>query len=245
MIPKFIKYIFLTLILVSLSANLSAKRKITFLSEDGVTISADLYFKGNEYPYIIMFHQDGSSRGEFNTIAERLVELNYNCLAVDLRYGGTINYVDNETTLSAKQKGAECNYTESGKDVHAAINYAYKISGKPVILLGGLFSASLCIKHSINNGRIAAVVAFDPGEYLKPGYSLKENTKNVDKPMFIASEKKNLSYVKEIFTETDPKYITYFSAASQNNAKGAKVLWPKNENNQEYWLALLMFFSKL
>jgi len=222
-----------------------AKKKITFMSEDGVSITADLYYKGNDYPYVLMFHQDGSSRGEYNDIAERIVSLDYNCLAVDLRVGGRINYVENETAEYAKNNGFVSNYIEAEKDMDAAIDYVYKKSRKPIILFGSSFSSSLCLKLAINNARISAVVAFDPGEYLKPEYTLNENIHDIDKPVFVATNKTKQPYVKKMFEAADSKQLTFFISSDQNGETGAKALWPDSKNNKESWLALLMFFSKL
>ena len=57
----------------------------------------NIYLKDYNYPFILFFHQEGSSRGEYAGIAKKFFNLNYNCLAVDLRYGGESNYIKNET----------------------------------------------------------------------------------------------------------------------------------------------------
>ena len=222
-----------------------AKRKVTFLADDGVTITADLYFKEARLPYVVLFHQDGCSRGEYNEIAEKIMNLNYNCLAVDLRCGDQVNYVENETARYAKNYGYKCTYNTSEHDVRAALQYAYKKSEQPVILFGSAFSASLCLKVALNDARISAVVAFDPGEYLKPEYTLKEHMKDIDKPVFIAANKANLPYVKKMFLDTEISHLTYFTPSNGKGERGSKALWEKSANNKEYWLALLMFFSKL
>ena len=70
---------------------------ITLSSADGLEITADEYVVSDTLPYILLFHEQESSRGEFQTIAQRLCKMNYNCLAVDLRNGGNNNNVSNET----------------------------------------------------------------------------------------------------------------------------------------------------
>ena len=238
-------YLLYLMLLLSVSLQLSAKRKITFISEDGVTVTADLYFKSKELPYVLLFHQDGYSRGEYNEIAEKIMNLNYNCLAVDLRSGDRVNYVENETARFAKLHGFATDYAAVEKDIKAAIAYAYKKSEQKVVLFGSSYSAALCLKQAINNGRVMAIVTFDPGEYLKPAYSLKDNMKEIDKPVFVATNKSNYPFVKEIFADTDPGLLTYFTPSNGKGEHGAKALWAESENNKEYWLALLMFFSKL
>jgi len=240
---KKIKYVLILFLFIHIHS--FAKKKITFISEDGVTVTADLYLKGNDYPYVIMFHQDGSSRGEYNEIAEKIMNLNYNCLAVDLRCGDRINYTENETAQFAKNNGFQSNYIESEKDVRAAVAYAFKKSDQAVILFGSSFSASISLKVAINNARISAVVAFDPGEYLKPVYILQDNLKEIDKPVFVAANKSNYSYIKNMFANVPSEYVTMFTPVNGKGEHGSKALWADSENSKEYWLALMMFFSKL
>ncbi len=242
---KLLKYVCICVLVFTNTYSIFAKRKVSFLTEDGVNVTADLYFKSNSYPYIVLFHQHSSSRGEFNEIAERLTELKYNCLAVDLRNGESENYVQNETASYARNKGYICDYAEAGKDVEAAIKYAFKESGQAVVLLGSFYSATLSLKYSINNGRVSAVVAFEPGEFLKPGYVLEEHIKDIDKPVFIASKNTSMEYIKKMLKLAGSNYVTYFTPSNEKGPGGAKALWKESENNKEYWLALLMFFSKL
>jgi dienelactone hydrolase len=234
-----------TFFILAFPALLFAKKKVAFLSEDGVVVTADQYIKSTGLPYVILLHQDNSSRGEFNGIAEKIMELGYNCLAVDLRKGGRFNYVENETSLDARYKGKSAHYIDAELDLQASIAYAFKKSGKAVVLLGGTYSASLCIKAAINNARVSAIVVFHPGEYLKPSYTLQEHTGELDKPVFVAANKSGMPHAKTIFENTDPAYLTFFYPAKDDSVVGARVLDVKNKNQDEYWLALLMFFSKL
>lgn len=215
------------------------------MSEDGVTITADLYFKSSDVPYVLMFHQDNSSRGEYIDIAPRIMDMGYNCLAIDLRLGRSANYIDNETSKYAREKGLQPTYLETENDFAAAVEYAFKKSGKPVLLFGSSFSSALCIKTGINNARVGAMILFEPGEFLKPDFLIKQKASEIDKPVFIATTSDNLSYTKNLFVDTDASYLTYYHPNSPTNLKGAKVLWPDNKSNKDYWLSLLLFFSKL
>jgi len=130
-------YIFLA---ISLSIAQVVKEKVTFEAEDGIEITADKYLENEEYPYILLFHQAGSSRGEFNDIAERFLKLRYNCLAVDLRSGDNSNYVKNETALKAGGQHSSVSFLDAAQDIRAAIDYAWNLNPKEVILLGSSFS---------------------------------------------------------------------------------------------------------
>ncbi len=98
------------------------KEKVSFPSGDGLEITADKYLVNEEYPYVLLFHQAGSSRGEFRDIAEKFLKLRYNCLAVDLRSGDNANYVNNETASRARGAGKSVNFLDAMGDMSAAID---------------------------------------------------------------------------------------------------------------------------
>ena len=69
----------------------SSSETVTFPSEDGLLITADIHapYGNGEAPIIVLFHQAGWSRGEYAEIAPWLNTLGYNCMAVDQRSGET------------------------------------------------------------------------------------------------------------------------------------------------------------
>ena len=79
------------------------KEIVTFQSADSLVLTADHYFLADSLPYLILIHQQGSSRGEFETLAERFQKMDYNCLAVDIRNGGNANFISNETVRRFRQ----------------------------------------------------------------------------------------------------------------------------------------------
>lgn len=69
---------------------------VTFETEDGLVVTADVYVSQPESaPFILLFHQAGFSRGEYRPIAPKLNELGFNCMAVDQRSGNMANGVVN------------------------------------------------------------------------------------------------------------------------------------------------------
>ena len=61
-----------------------APQEITFPSEDGVDITADLYMAhaDKQTPFLVLFHRAGWSRGEYREVAARLNQLGWNCRVV-------------------------------------------------------------------------------------------------------------------------------------------------------------------
>ncbi len=224
--------------------NLEAQEKVTFTAEDGLKITADLYEANPTKPYILLLHQAGYSRGEYLQIAHKIIKFGYNCLAVDLRSGGEVNYIQNHTALLAVQQGYAADYLSSEKDIKAAINWVKERSNDPVILFGSSFSASLSLIIAKNNPDVKAVIAFSPGEFFGPGLSIKTEIKDLNKPVFAASSFREYPYLDTLLLFVSDTNKTIF-APKNGGEHGAKALWKSNPNNQEYWLALTMFFSKI
>ncbi len=232
---------FFFLILVAQSAN-SQKRTISYLSEDSVEIFADIFYSKNDNPYVILFHQENSSRGEYKTIAERLLNLEYNCLAVDLRVGGETGFIENKTIKSVKK-----NYSLADclADIEASIDYAYSKTKKPVILFGSGFSASLCLIAAKNNKKVQSVIAFSPGEYLKPSISIKDELTNYDKKVFVGTRKDESEYAKELMSPVTNSLKTFSAYESSMQMRGSFLLDEKNKSSDKFWLDLLLFFKQL
>jgi dienelactone hydrolase len=230
--------------LLSLLLLQGTKEKVSFLSGDGLEITADNYLANEEYPYILLFHQAGSSRGEFRDIAEKFLKLRYNCLAVDLRSGDNANFVNNETASRARETGKSVNFLDALEDVSAAIDYAYDLNSKEVILLGSSYSASLAMLEGLNNPKVQAVIAFSPGEYFGKDLRLEDSLKTCSKPLFVAVTEREQPYVKQMLSALPEDDYTLFQPDTLG-VHGARALLDDNPTKDEYWLALLMFINSL
>jgi pimeloyl-ACP methyl ester carboxylesterase len=234
----------LAVMLLSLTMLQGNKEKVKFPSEDGLEITADKYLVNEEYPYILLFHQAGSSRGEFRDIAEKILKLRYNCLAVDLRSGDNANFVNNETASRARGAGKSVNYLDARDDMVAAIDYAYDLNARDVILLGSSYSASLALLEGMTHPRVGAVIAFSPGEYFGNDLRLEDSLKTCSKPLFVAVTNREQPYVKQMLSAFSEDDYTLFQPDTLG-VHGARALWDDNPGKDEYWLALLMFINNL
>jgi len=224
---------------------LGAQEKVSFTAEDGLPVTADLYKVNPDKPYVILLHQASYSRGEYKHTARKIVKFGYNCLAVDLRSGGEVNYIQNHTALLAVQKGYSTDYLSSLKDIEAAIQWVKQRNDDPIILLGSSFSASLSLLLAKGNPDIEAVIAFSPGEFFEPEISIKHKIKNFNKPVFVAASKREEDYIKEMFHFVPSANKTISTPQNGSGEHGSKSLWKSNPSSKEYWLALTMFFSKI
>lgn len=236
---------FLALALVLSSFNVVRKNTIRITSGDGLEITADEYIIGDENPYILLFHEQESSRGEFRTIARRLCKMDYNCLAVDLRNGGNKDFVSNETVKQCRLRKCSNTVPDVEMDMIASIDYAIGKSSRPVILLGSGANGSLSLKMACEIDSVRAVVALSPGEYFLPYINIQDTIKSINKPVFITSSLSEFSYVSDLASGVEESYLTLFEPKLGEGERGTGALSSSNETSSEYWLALLLFFKDL
>jgi dienelactone hydrolase len=222
-----------------------SQRTITFPSLDKLPITADLYESKDTYPFILLFHQAGYSRGEFKETAVKFAKFGYNCLAVDLRSGNEINFVKNKTAEAASEKNLPTNYLDAVQDMQSAVDYVSKISEKPIVVLGSSYSASLCLMIALKNKNIKAVIAFSPGEYFEKKNLVADTVKELSIPVFAASSVSEYPYMTELFLKMNKNNLTLFKPSKGKGVHGAKALWENNDASNEYWLALMLFFSQI
>lgn len=237
------KYFLISILFIA-SLSISAQEKVTFFADDGLKITADLYEVNKSKPYVLLFHQAGYSRGEYREITNKIIKFGFNCLAVDLRSGGEVNYIQNHTALIAVEEGYSTDYLSSQKDIIAAIKWAKERNDQPVVLFGSSFSASLCLVTANERDDIKAVIAFSPGEFFGPEKNVQAEIENLNVPVFAASSSREFEYLDTLLSFVPSVNKTIF-APKQGGEHGSKSLWKKNPNNREYWLALTMFFSKI
>ena len=241
----FVNKFFLVLCYLFIYSQVLSQQTVTFTTEDGVTVTADQYVSSTQNPYIILLHQAGYSRGEYRETAPKLVNFGFNCLAVDLRSGNEVNFVNNQTAIDAKSKSLPTNYIDAIPDIKAAISYVASISSKPIILLGSSYSASLALVEATNNFKVDAIIVFSPGEYFPDKNFVKVSTETLFVPTLALSSKAEFPAMEIMLNHISQKHLTLFKPSQGEGVHGSRALWEANPNNQEYWMALTMFFSNL
>jgi len=235
---------FIVFVLLATSLQLSAQRKVTFLSSDGLEITADLYLHDRGAPYIILLHKENSSRGEYREIAPRLTKMGFNCLAIDLRSGKESNFVQNETAAFAQKNNFPTSLLDCENDILSAIEYIRNTAINPrCILFGSCFSASLAMKVANQNRRITAVIASSPGEYFKP-LTVKDWLTDFNQLLFVTSTKWEEPFVNELLSDIPPHLISRYQS-SEGGVQGAPALWNDNPETNVIWMSLMMFINKV
>jgi pimeloyl-ACP methyl ester carboxylesterase len=227
------------------ASNVIRVKTITFSSADSLEITADEYIVSPDKPYILLFHEQGSSRGEYHTIARRLCKLDYNCLAVDLRNGGNNSRVSNETAKRCRENRCPTGIDDLGSDVAAAIEYIHGKSELPVVLFGSGANGSLGLKIATENEHVRAAVALSPGEYFLPALKIQDTISGLKKPVFITGRKDEIPYVTELASGLEEEYLTLFEPKKSEGKRGSESLAENYDYNTEYWVALILFFRDL
>jgi dienelactone hydrolase len=223
--------------------------EVTFKAADGVEITADLHVSHpKSAPFIVLFHQARSSRGEYLDIAPRLSLMGFNCMAVDLRSGQENNGVRNETKIAAEKAMKPTQYINAYQDMDAAIKYARKYFADSTLLIwGSSYSSALALRYAGDYPEaIDAVMAFSPGEYFrnqgKSADYIKEGAKNIRKPVFITSAKNEKTSWWSIFEAIPGEHKTYFLPTTAGN-HGSKALWRQFGDSLKYWEAVEKFLK--
>lgn len=232
---------------IFLSTEISAQigyKTFIMPTPDGLTMTADLYEADSTAPVILLCHQAGYSRGEYLETAKRLQKFGFTCLAIDQRSGKECNAIPNETARAALMGHFQRNYIDARNDIVAGIDYLYSNYHRRVVVLGSSYSASLALIEAKVNPQVAAVAVFSPGEYFGEKDFVFGKIAGLDKPVYASSALSESAGVTELLKDVTSQLKVQFVPSEEGN-HGSKVLWTSNSNNQEYWLTLMAFLSKV
>jgi len=171
---------------VTASATTSATpQPIRLKAADGATVFGDYYPAPTPKALILLFHQAGSSKDEYRTIAPRLVKAGYSALAIDQRAGGSM-FGKNETAAAI---GHDSDFLSARQDMQAALDWA-QAKGLPIVLWGSSYSSSLIFPLAAHDpAGIKALLAFSPGEYFDDKTMIERTAAKVRLPVFITYAK--------------------------------------------------------
>lgn len=157
---------------------------VVLRASDGVAVHGLYYQAQNPRAVILLFHQAGSSKDEYATIAPQLVKAGFSALAIDQRSGDGL-FGKNETAAALGQKA---DYLEARPDLKAALDWA-RTKSLPIILWGSSYSSSLIFPLAASDPQgIVALLAFSPGEYFDDKNMVRTAAAKVTVPVFIASD---------------------------------------------------------
>jgi dienelactone hydrolase len=245
------RFLSLVLLLASFASMASSGETVTFPSEDGLLITADVHapYKNGEAPVIVLFHQAGWSRGEYTEIAPWLNTLGYNCMAVDQRSGEIVGGIENETALRAARENRPTGYIEALPDIKAALAWARRHYGNDgVIAWGSSYSAALVLQLAGHSpGLVDGVLAFSPGEYFeragKTATWVQESAQHITVPVFIASSRNEADEWAAIFAAIESGNKAAFIPATDGR-HGSRALWKRYPDSGAYRNAVQAFLER-
>lgn len=162
-----------------------APQAVTLIAPDGLRVFGTYYPAENARATILLFHQAGSSKEEYVSIAPQLQRAGFAALAIDQRVGGPL-YGKNQTM---EEYGGKTDYLGTLPDLEAALAWA-KTKGLPVVLWGSSYSASLVFLVAASGSAkdsVKAVIAFSPGEYFEDKTMVEKAAAKVSVPVFVTS----------------------------------------------------------
>lgn len=223
---------------------LSAK-PVRFKASDNVMVHGRYYEAQAPKALILLFHQAGSNKSEYASIAPRLTEAGYSALAIDQRSGGNMFGGRNETVASIGQNGG---YLDAKRDLEAALAWAGD-KRLPIVLWGSSYSASLLFPLAAEHpGKAVALLAFSPGEYLGGGNPVRSAAAKVNVPLFVtsATDAEEIVEAKALIDAAAARLKTLFVPISGGVHGSSTLIADRNPDGaEEAWKAVLQFLENV
>ena len=223
----------------------TGRSKIQLLSQDSILITTELFMRSDSLPFLILLHEQGSSRGEFFDFVPRFHKMNFNCLVPDLRNGGNSNIITNETASRAKDLNKIISPEAVLADINTVVNFAYEKSNKKVVIMGAGANGSLALISAKNPKKISAVVAMSPGEFFKPDIEVENELENIQIPVLITCTKAERPYIEQMVSNIDGEVKSIYTSETDSSQNGTRALKTDSDMSLEYWLTILMFFKDI
>ncbi|MDH3670673.1 MAG: alpha/beta hydrolase [Gammaproteobacteria bacterium] len=183
--------------------------EIAFSAADGARVFAThARAKTPTKKIVLLFHQAGSNRHEYDPITPELNEAGFDTLAVDQRSGGRKWGHPNKTVDAM---GHSASYAQAYPDLQGALTWAIDQRYTAIIAVGSSYSASLnFLLASENPHRLTAGASFSPGEYFPDKDRVKRAASKVKIPYYVtagahASEEQRVGEVLSLVNSANVK----------------------------------------
>ena len=225
-----------------------AMENVSFAASDQVEVFADYYSAGTKTkPLLLLFHQAGSNRAEYEQIAPTLVALGFNAVAIDQRSGGEMWGRDNETVRHLYKSSS---YYEALRDLEAALKWA-ESSGHsgPIAVWGSSYSAALVfVLAAMHPREINALLTFSPGEYLDGPSDVRNAAARLSLPVFVTSAKSKdeIDAARTILKATTSSEKTQFVPRVEGVHGSSTLRRDRNPRGaDENWAAVKKFLMQV
>lgn len=217
-------------------------KEVEFKSADGTVIHADLYVRpGAGRKMAILFHQMGSSGKEYESIAPKLVELGYDCVAPDMRGGGELfgrhrNIGDASLPVTER---AELGF----RDMQATLKWVKANEpGKKLIVWGSSYSAGLVFPLAVGDRSISALLSFSP---TTPSFNQRMVYEGIEVPIFITMPPNEEASRAEMMGLLKFPNVTHYKQKVGVHGSSTLIESKNSAGAQENWGAVVTFLRSL
>jgi dienelactone hydrolase len=215
---------------------------VTLTAKDGVKVFGTYYAAPAPKALILLFHQAGSNKTEYASIAPRLAKAGYSALAIDQRSGGKDFGAVNETVKALRHSG---DFMDVKRDLEAALAWSDD-KQLPVIIWGSSYSASLVyVLAAENPDKIRAALAFSGGDYLDDHQVMNAMGK-ITVPLFATSGINEVKEMRPILERAHSSKKVFFVPKLGGVHGSATLIAGENQKGaEENWMAVLEFLSSV
>ncbi|RUL77623.1 alpha/beta hydrolase [Dyella choica] len=223
----------------------TATSDVSFKASDGVVIHGRYYRAASPRALIVLFHQAGSSKDEYKTIAPKLAAAGYSALAIDQRSGGEL-FGPNQTVQAL---GHSADYLDAKPDLEAALSFARQ-QKLPIILWGSSYSASLTVVVASEHvNEVSAIAVFSPGEYFDASPSMiRSAAAKVTVPFYVtsANDAREIAAAKAILAASPSKLkVQYVPTTGGVHGSSTLIASRDPQGAEDNWKAILGFLDRL
>jgi pimeloyl-ACP methyl ester carboxylesterase len=189
--------------IVLLAVTLTTPERVTFKSEDGVSLVADVYAAGKpKAPGVILLPMYGDSRNSWKRLAPILQEVGFTVLALDPRgHGESLHQADRVLDYSSARQGGENLFLLMHRDVAAATKHLVEKAGVDpgrVSLLGASIGCSVALDHAGRDPSVKAMVLLSPGKNYQGMDSVSHAGKLGRVPILIFTNGREKTHAEDI-----------------------------------------------
>jgi len=236
------------LLFASLVSAGTEPKEVSFTAADGVEVYADLYRADAGADLVLLFHQaGGDARGEYEWIANRLVQVGFHVLAVDQRVGGD-RFGGVNRTMASLVSERELTYCDAYPDLLAALTWAETEDlGNRRFAWGSSYSAALAVRLAAEHGdRLAGVLAFSPAGSRMGDCATSVFAPRVEIPVFAARPDGEVEVDSVREQLEDFAVIGFRTFVAIGGVHGSSMLHPERAKGEvePAWKAVLEFLAE-
>ena len=210
----------LVLVLV-VPAAARAGQPLALHTSDGVTVYGT--YTASATPgarILLLFHQAGASRHEYDPLIPAFHRLGWDTLAIDQRSGGNLFGGHNQTVA---KRGGSTGYLAALPDLEAALAWARLRKYPTIVAVGSSYSSSLVLLLAARHPHdLAAVASFSPGEYFADRNRVKTAAARLRMPVYITTDPKEEGNVDVVLRDAHGGNIVRYRPAA--GVHGASTL---------------------